>query len=310
MGGENGFKGYSYQTLAFLNEMLKDDSIKGQLEKEDDFYIEKERGIKICAQAKDISKVVGKTEIKTFANNFIKSYLSGNSNNFLIISPFGVSKTIDIKEIFLEIGKDKINDDQLTKLISSLQIIKMTREHLISEICLKIGDNIKDDGGSIKTKDISKIIEQIMGQFFIEQKEIKSKELVQAIKLSGKPYIVDIPEGDIDNASDLMTKYFEKKLVSQSNRGLKCAVNFCKRSRRSLIPNPTLSQKFQLLISNVIQDIKSKNIESLNFDEFKKIFNSELQKSEGDLKEFVEANKDILEEIYNKLIEVCIYYPK
>ena len=97
-GGLSGYKGYTYQTLVFLNELLKEDCISGQLEQGDDFLI-KNPNLDSCFQTKDYVEPLKNSDIQEFIPNFIKSYQNG-AREFIVYSPFGAVKTLDFEKIY------------------------------------------------------------------------------------------------------------------------------------------------------------------------------------------------------------------
>ncbi|MBS3089930.1 hypothetical protein J4461_03570 [Candidatus Pacearchaeota archaeon] len=98
VGGKSGYKGYAYQTLVFLNELLEPESNYGELEKGDDFSIKKGEKIS-CYQTKDYSEPLKSSDVQEFIPNFFKSYRSG-AREFIVFSPYGAIKKLDLEKIY------------------------------------------------------------------------------------------------------------------------------------------------------------------------------------------------------------------
>ena len=313
-GGKSGYKGYTYQALVFLNELLSENSISGELEKGDDFLIKKNNGNLTCYQTKDYSMPLKNSDVKKFIPNFIFAYKDG-AREFNIISPFGMIKKIDLNKIFEDLLKlEKISkEDFLLKdeIISLIITKKKSRSEIEAELKIKMGDIIKNEGGSILSDETVDICTGILGEFYKDQKEVSKSSVLEKIKKYGTPFSIKVPKRCVTNSSDLIVKYFKEefgKKISES------AVHFLVKfyfKRKRLAQNPSLLNKFTEFYGLILKEIKTKKLIKINFKDYKKLIETILSnKKYQELENFIEGNNTILKEMYNHMIGECHFRPK
>jgi len=310
-GGISGYRGYTYQTLVFLNELLKNLSISGELEKGDDFLIKKKEKIIVCFQTKDYSEPLKSKDVQKFIPNFIKSYNFG-ARRFIIHSPFGVIKKLDLKDIFLKLEeKDKISKKELAiaqKL--EIDIIKKSRKEIETELKMRIGDIIKDSGGSILSGETEKIAEKISGVLFTTQKEFTKKEILDLIIKEGVPFVRSLPKESLKNSSDLSTKYLEEDFETcESDKAIHFLTKFYLK-KKNLSQNPSLQEKFSEFYFRIGKHIQQKKLNKIKLDKFRELIKKLIKSKEIELERFIEGDDTIVEEIYNSLIGECYFRPK
>ncbi len=310
-GGKSGYKGYTYQTLVFLNELLSEDTISGELEKGDDLFIKK-NNLNYCFQTKDYSEPLKSSDIENFLPNFIRAYNLG-ARKFIVHSPFGAIKKLDLDKIYKKLADAQKITPAENSLLSSIAIefIKKSRGELEAEIKLKIGDFIKSKGGMILSDETSVIAEKIMGILFIQLREITRVQLLALIEKEGVPFITSIPEESLVNSSDLFLKYKEENFDKQV---CESAIHFLTRfyfKRKKLSLNPSLQDNFALFYCAVQKEITERSIKKITLKEFQSLISDILKiKRDLELNNFLDSDKLIIIEMYNSLIGECHFRPK
>ncbi len=270
-GGKSGYKGYSYQTLIFLKELLIEDSLEGILEEGDDFLIIKSDYAE-CYQAKDYEKPIGSTEIKKFLPNFFTYSRSNINSRFVIISPYGIVRGCNFEELcndLLSSKKINCNKQEIDKLVKNITIKKVSEGQLKSDLSNAVADIIKSSGGNILTKEAWEIVLKLLGDIIIKLKITKRQEMVDAILKEGSPFISGVPKDCWKNSSDLVMKYSEGKFdKQQADMAVSFMANFYLKRKR-LVINPSLSEKISLLYLNAENLIKNNISTYLTETEFK-----------------------------------------
>jgi len=305
-GGKSGYKGYTYQALAFLNELLSKNSIYGELEKGDDFLIKKDGGNMICYQTKDYSTPLGSSDVKKFIPNFISAYKDG-ARKFKIISPFGMIKKIDLNKIFedlFKLGKISKKDFLIkNEIISLITTKKNSRSEIEAELKIKIGDIIKGDGGSILSDETVDICMKILGEFYKDQKKVNKSLILEKIKKYGSSFSVHPSKKSLTNSSDLIEKYLQEKFEKKLSES---AVHFLVKfyfKRKRLAQNPSLLNKFTKFYFLILDKIKAKKLIILRFKDYKILVKRVLSdEKDQELEIFVEGDASILREMYNNMI--------
>lgn len=313
-GGKSVFKGCCYQTLVFMNSLLDEDSLKGELEEGDDFVIYKKTGNK-CCQSKDYNSPVKKKDISAFLPNFIRYYKKDRDSNFIIFSPFGTVKTISYKIILEELKKkEKISDEEYElgqEIVPRISETLISDSQIKSELKNSIADIIKGCGCSILSKETWDIIMKIMGELMYSGKEITREEIIEMIIKEAPRFVSNLPKEAVKNSSDLVIKYDQegfKETEHIDSAVHKLTIFFKKKKTLSL--NPSLLEKFSKFYGRVEEDFINNCVERITITDFKKIILDEVKKEGLELENFFASDPDILDEMYNSLIGGCTLRPK
>jgi len=313
-GGKSGYKGYTYQALVFLNELLSEDALTGELEKGDDFIIKKNNNSTVCYQTKDYSGPVKGSDVKKFIPNFVSAYKKG-IRDFVIVSPYGLVKALNWIKLFDDLIKSKkVSKKDLTlrdNVIKVIRVDKKSRGEIEAELKIKISDIIKDDGGSILSDETVEIYLNILGDFYNKQEEVHRASVIEKIKKGGIPFATQVPKDCVKNSSDLIVKYLEEKFEKKlSESAVHFLVKFYFKKKR-LAQNPSLLNKFTELYCLICEEIKSKKLSKISFKDYEKLIKKILSnKNDFELENFIGADNSISKEMYNHMIGECHFRPK
>lgn len=316
-GGISGYEGYSYQTLSFFYKLLLENNCKsGELEKEDDFLIINNNDEYICYQCKNYNSKLTKTHINKIINTFFEIYKKKEKRIFVIFSSNGINNNIKFNEIVDDLEKNKKisfkNEKDKINFITSLKSESITKTQLFAEIKLLISDIIHNEGGAIPTKDTEKIIDKIIGNMFRELKQINRDDLIEEIKKYSYSYMKLVPSNMNYQSTDISKKYsienFDNQIINDS---ITSNINFLIKKKR-LSQVPSVEEQMDILINNIADKLKEKNLNQLKLEEFSLMFDSVYNSNYkfSILEDYYSNLNELKKELFNELIGICILKPK
>jgi ribonucleotide monophosphatase NagD (HAD superfamily) len=313
-GGKSGYKGYTYQTLAFTHIMLNQDSVSGELEAGDDFLIIKEQET-ICYQTKDLSGVVGVSDAKKYVVNFLKYYNQNNKSSFIVLTNHGVSKNIDYSAIIDKLFKEKKIKKELyqhkAKVVSLISHKIQTRNEILANLKIKLSDVIKSFGGTVLSKETEVIIDYLIGKLFIEQRVYSKNEIVEVIEREGSRFIQGISKSMLEGATDLVIKYYKQGFSnSHADEQVHSVTSFLAK-KRSLTLKPTLFEKIIQFYTALERSVKDSKVKELTLIQFKKIVDNAIKNIKDiEVQNYFDSDTELSEQIFNEMIRKCMFYPK